>query len=370
MCTAIAASASDTFLEYQKRLSGFEPLTRETQGSIAAARKDLLGESRRKEGISQEDYKFLKGTSGRTAAGVAFAHERGILGRDVRILVLEDSGTGEHETLKGWIESASKERAREGFTQKVDHGAGMAYLIRSLAPESKALVEHIGELSKAQKSYKAQIINASFGSKTSGDFEKNFGGFVDNHDVIIIKSAGNNQEDLSLDPELSGSEDLWPQVIFAGNLRPDYRPATSSGVPGENENIQNRFLWTVATDTFSATGPVGSGQVSPISGTSGAAAIISGAAALIKSAHPEFTMDRVSEVLLESADRDITSLFGGHGHNAVYTPDAELATQRAYTQWKKSAPRGTSSLNFAEALAAEGEYNLVAGLIGSGQGVG
>lgn len=233
-------------------------------------------------GISVEDYTLLKGTSAVAASGADLAHEAGIFGEGVRVLLLEDSGIN-HTDMQKVVSAGSTVETAGGFPFKTDHGSAMASLINAVAPKSNITVKHVADLATSVEG--VRIINASFGGDSAEGFKNTFVGVVGSG-ALIVKSAGNSQQNLSTDAYTQNCGVLLPLTIFAGNLRQDYKGKTSSGVPGANPAIQNSFLWVVADDVLTAYGPNGSAQYSPTTGTSNAAAILSGAAALILSKYP------------------------------------------------------------------------------------
>jgi hypothetical protein len=155
-------------------------------------------------------------------------------------------------------------------------------------------------------------------------------------------------------------------TIFAGNLRQDHWDKTSSGRPGQSDFIQEMFLWVVADDMFSANGPKGSDQYSPGTGTSGAAAILSGAAAIIRSACPSLTSVDVKKILLESADREIFQTLD-YGNEAILTSDPLTRIIQKAHYWSKKE-KGTA-MDFADNLSKE-DPMLAACVVSEGLGFG
>ncbi len=280
--------------------------------------------------------------------------------KGVHILLLEDSGIN-HTDMQKVVSAGSSVETAGGFPFKTDHGSAMASLISAVAPKSSITVKHVAEL--AAPVVGVRIINASFGGNASEGFKNTFAGVVGSG-ALIVKSAGNSQQNLSTDAYTQNCGVLLPLTIFAGNLRQDYKGKTSSGVPGANPTIQNSFLWVVADDVFTASGPNGSSEYSPGTGTSNAAAILSGAAALILSKYPTISTRELKEILLESADRDIFQTYGS-GHDAVHVtanPSArESSPLVAYdpTFWGKGALNIKNALLYAELKQRYKTFNPV-----------
>ncbi len=355
-------AATDSHLDYQKGLSQMGDKKGKPLKEIRSEGRELLLSARKEaNGISQQDYDFLKGTSAFAASGAEWAHLERITGQGVTILLLEDSGVN-HADIRNKIEFGSPENAIKGMQYKLDHGSGMASLIHAIVPDSIIRVRPIRDLSTSLNS-DVRIINASFGGK----FKSSFIGINEASKVLIAKSAGNHQENLSEHTEMEGCEPLLPFTIFTGNLRQDYKGSTSSGFPGTKREFQNSFLWVIADDVLAASGPDGSTQYSPGTGTSNAAAILSGAAALILSKYPTLNTADLKEILLESTDRDIFQLFGS-GYKALHISDNSVSFYRKQTQYKKTH-KSTSILDFAEDLANSNDTILAAEIIGGSRGV-
>ncbi|MCE2716368.1 MAG: S8/S53 family peptidase [Pseudomonadota bacterium] len=323
-----ASIPNDPFLEYQKYLSRMGACSEIPNLPL------LLKITRQQvQGISEEDYEFLKGTSGFVAPGAQWAHHAGVLGQCSKVLLLEDSGIN-HADMQRIVEKNSLKTPISNHAESSDHGSAMVSLIHAIAPQAKIYVVPTNEVGT---SFIAScIINASFGSSQSEGFINHFNDITASAGVLIVKSAGNHQQDLSTHPYTKNCDRLLPFTIFAGNLGQDYKARISSGFPGKNPKIQKSFLWTVGEDILGATGPDGSTQYAPISGTSCSAAIISGAASLF----PSLTAAEKREVLLESADRDIFQEFGS-GYEVIHIPDPILTYYRQQSQIE----RGVDSLD-------------------------
>ncbi len=302
-----------------------------TRSSGSLSRGAALRELRAQRAVSNEAYRHAKGTSASQAALVTDFHNMGITGKGVVVWLLEDSGVNDHADVGKYVDPASDMAPAAGFDQKRDHGAAMASLAHQIAPGAKLVVKHReaykGPLGAALGTdIQPHVINASF--NTGSEVVQSFFGPVFELDSgyrpLVVKSAGNDAKLLSEIAQYEGiSDDLLNHLIVAGNLRQDGRPRASSGVPGGKKEIQDRFLWVIADDMLAAGGPTGSSGYRYITGTSGAAAILSGAASIIKSRHPHFTMKEVAECLLESANRDLFGLFGD-GYHAMHVVEGPV----------------------------------------------
>jgi hypothetical protein len=319
-----------------------------TRSSGKMNRATALKALRGQKAISHEDYRHVKGASASQAALVTSFHAKGIKGEGVKIWLLEDSGVNAHPEVLKYIDSSSDMASAAGFSQKQDHGAAMASLAHQIAPKASLSLKHLAGYAEAfhRESEKPFIINASF---NTGDVDINsyFGPiFTDRaFQPLVVKSAGNDGTILSEDRKYKDlSPDLMKHLIIAGNLRQDGRPRASSSVPGDDKAIQDRFLWVIADDMLAAGGPTGTDTYRYITGTSGAAAILSGAAALIKGRYPSFTMEEVAECLLESANRDLFGLFGD-GYHALHVINgpSQILREPVRSEDEGQAGAGSSS---------------------------
>ncbi len=316
--------------EPELKLNAIEQLeAAKTQPGSALKTKDVLTSLRQSQTpISIEDYRHLKGSSALQLTGTEYLQQRGVTGEGLTIWVLEDAGTNDHPDVEKYVDSSSDKKMAADFTQKQGHGSAMVSLIHQVAPKATLVLKHLketlaSEMASTSLATCPHIINASFDLK-EGETLQSYFGFI-RHDSrlgwrtpLLVKAAGNHQENLTTNPSVEGMEpDLLKYLIFAGNLRQDSRPTTSSGVPGNNPALQNRFLWVIADDVRVASGSRGAAAYRYTSGTSNAASILSGAAAMLKSAFPSFTMDQIAECLLESAVKDFFGYFGD-GHHAIH----------------------------------------------------
>lgn len=280
---------------------------------------------------------MYKGTTAKGGAGSSYLEKSSNPGVDV--LLLESSGIS-HQGVSSRVTSNSRRDIAEGFTQKQDHGASMASLINQISPSARINVQHL-DLSIINHFPEAKIINIS--NNISAESISPY--LSDLREKILVKSAGNEQETLS---NQGWEEDLIKNTIFAGNLKQNYRKNHSSGRPGNNPRIQDNFLWVVATDIMSASGPRGGNQYSPNSGTSSAAAILSGSVAEIMRRFPEFSSQDVKECLLESAERDFIQTFED-GHQSIHVSDIHTSKNKGIDLYDPSI-WGKGILNLHNAI--------------------
>jgi subtilisin family serine protease len=106
---------------------------------------------------------------------------------------------------------------------------------------------------------------------------------------------------------------LWVGAVALDLSQPQYLQydgtptlrVVGGNVPGSDADIQARFLVALGVDI---NGPINSNNTDyfRISGTSHAAPVVTGAAALVKSQHPTASNEAVLQILLDSADSSFT----------------------------------------------------------------
>ena len=321
------------FLPQHNVISKLEALEiAKTQGFASAERREALATIRAKEArIPSADYAHLKGASAFQLSRAEELQKEGVAGKGVTIWVLEDAGINEHpavaqyvnpssEKIHSIILSTSRDHLVDGhpIIYNIDHGAGVASLIHQIAPEANLIVRYSNSTYDTSEIKRPQIINASFEKSfttpSTITLQSSFGWILRNipapqDQPLVIKAAGNHKQDLSTYPETQGTaHDLLEVIIFAGSLKQGNLPTAYSATPGNDPAIQNRFLWVVGDDLLAAAGARGEKAYNYKGGTSFAAPIISGAAALLKQAFPDFNMKDIAECLLESADQDFFAI--------------------------------------------------------------
>lgn len=172
-----------------------------------------------------------------------------------------------------------------------DQSSGMMYYI----PQA---LEHVAQQSDVK------IVNMSFGdsstlSQAETDFWKGLLGSLKGAGKLMVAAAGNYGQTYSspLNPaSFAADADLASHMIVAGAVDGNKQLQVYSQKPGETKN---RYL--VAPGLV--VGGTSDGSITWMSGgTSGAAAMISGAAAVVWGRWSYLTADRVANVLLETAE--------------------------------------------------------------------
>lgn len=286
--------------------------------------------------LSMSEYELMHAPTAKGGIGAQWITT--LPGKRIIIGLYEDSGIN-HPGVR--VSEGSTISPRPGFTQIQDHGASMASLINQISPNAQIIARHV-DLSDIDTFQEIRVLNFSNDIKPSY-----IEGYSDHlKDKIVVKSAGNDAQDLS---QKGWTPEMSDFMLFAGNLRQDLRVATSSGTPGSDSHIQNNFLWVMADDIIAGTGPGGDvHQYSPVSGTSSAAAILSGAVAQMMELFPEFSNAQIKECLLESADRDFIQIFED-GHDGIHISDRHHTTEPGKDKYSKHI-WGKGILNLKNAI--------------------
>ncbi len=148
----------------------------------------------------------------------------------------------------------------------------------------------------------AKVINMSFGKRLS-PFKEQIDAairFAEEHDVLIVHAAGNNGENYDSLPSYPSATyengQIAQNVLVVGNST--WR--VGEGLPSRSSNygVQTVDIFAPGTDILST---LPHNQYASFSGTSMAAPMTAGVAALLRSYFPGLTAVQVKEILLKSS---------------------------------------------------------------------
>ncbi|MGO1415167.1 MAG: S8 family peptidase [Microbacterium gubbeenense] len=111
------------------------------------------------------------------------------------------------------------------------------------------------------------------------------------HDVLVVVAAGNRAGGT----DVVGAPATIPDTLVVGGVDPSGHASDSASTQGVTIGVSG------PSEKLLGIGP--SGEIDEWSGTSGAAPIISGVAALVKSAHPDLDVNNLINRIVRSADR-------------------------------------------------------------------
>lgn len=205
-----------------------------------------------------------------------------------------------------------------------------------VAPEAKLLlISHAYESDaniirafEYARSAGADIISCSWGSYAVSDAVAAEIQSIYASGITIVFAAGNN--DLSLDSETIHDESELPWVIGVGASNEANQRAFYSNY-GEALDLLSpggERIGIVTTDLSDAAGRNVSGyygaeimldaNATTFYGTSAAAPLVAGAAALLKSVYPQLTPDAIRQILTESAEKIADASYDANGFNPRY----------------------------------------------------
>ena len=317
-------------------MEGYDPTDPAQNRYVLTQRMKALGETppnlRGERTLGIDEYTLLKAPVARGAVGVMFVPnsipEPSI---DVPVLLLESSGAN-HQGVR----ARGKAVPVDGFKWSQDHGSAMASLINQIAPRGDVDVEYLENVLDALS--RADIINFSNSYDLNHLPQSRLDG------KIVVKAVGNSREDASWTETVGGN---FEHVLFAGNMTKDRRFHPTSSYPGMDTCVQANFLWVIASDILTATGPQGGAQFQPTSGTSLAVAMLSGVLADFKSRFPGFTMPQIKQILLSSADKTWTQTFGFD--DGVVVGATPISTRLVRADYRPKI-WGAGVLNYGRAL--------------------
>ncbi|MET7436533.1 S8 family serine peptidase [Streptomyces sp. NPDC005568] len=242
-------------------------------------------------------------------------------GKGIKVAVLDSGVSASTPGLKGQLltEDVPREVAYGATKDYQGHGTSMAELIagtgrgnsiRGLAPEAKIIPFRVtlsslkdkaerkrtsspAEAIRAAADSDARIINMSIGGYTPEEDEKAAVKYAAEKGKLLFASVGNDGDT----DNFIGYPAAYPEVVGVG-------AADESGAVGEFS--QSGDYITLAAPGLDV--PVWCDNTfhsyCKSTGTSQASAIASAAAALVWSAHPEWTANQVLRVLIDTAARD------------------------------------------------------------------
>lgn len=295
-------------------------------------RQDLL--TRSKDSLSLKS-EAMKASAKEFSGALQWFHRAHVLGDKVRILVFENS-TIDHPCLRcerlSQIEPPDKHQLDPKSDKNLDHATIVVSVLQSMTPHAfisilSPLTVPLNNSSFVKTIGESQIINQSLGFthwKESLPYIEKLKIILSMGDPkLVIQSAGNSDQSLSdsYNPhvkEKKGTYSDWERfsdhrvineylqvpelqisMIVVGAIDQNYEKSSFSNYPGEKESIQNNFLCVLGRDV----GAMRYNTFQHVKGTSVAAPIVSGAAALLMSAYPSLNSINIKEVLLESADQ-------------------------------------------------------------------
>jgi subtilisin family serine protease len=139
----------------------------------------------------------------------------------------------------------------------------------------------------------AKIINASWGGAPCDQSLRNAFVNLQNQGILVVVAAGNSGNDIDITPEFPASFGISTQITVAASSRLDFMTSWS------NSGFNLVHVAAPGEDILSTTP---NNSLGYMDGTSMAAPMVSGAAALLMSAKPTATALEVKTAILQSVD--------------------------------------------------------------------
>lgn len=159
----------------------------------------------------------------------------------------------------------------------------------------------------------AKIINASWGGAPCDQSLRNAFVSMQNQGILVVVAAGNSGNDIDVTPEFPAAFSISTQITVAASSRLDFMTSWS------NSGFNLVHVAAPGEDILSTVPNNGLGYMD---GTSMAAPMVSGAAALLMSAKPTATAVQVKTAILQSVD--VTS-----GHQFKVNTRGRINVQKA-----------------------------------------
>lgn len=220
-------------------------------------------------------------------------------GTDVSTLGAEDGRepVGVVDASHGtWVATLAAGRGTGGDTGMIGVAPEATILPISMAFGSRAPVSTTDQVAEGitwAVKHGADIINLSFTTNTvawDSSWDKAFQYAYDN-DVVVIAAAGNRGSGTSM----VGAPATIPGVLTVGGV-------DKTGVASQGASTQGITIG-VSAPSEQLLGVSADGSVVEWDGTSGAAPIVAGVAALVRAAHPEMNAENVINRIVSTARR-------------------------------------------------------------------
>jgi len=279
------------------------------------------------------------------------AFTQGFFGQDVKVLVVELgvlADTHKEGLLKSHLGPDTSSNP-DAHGSRTEHNLGITSLVKHIAPLAE-ITSTTTTKGEALLSEAFPFINCSWGPTRNLDKDtaaslfgssKSLNDRLGNEEVLLIQAAGN--EGISLSHAFSSSgdpsgifyatilqslpEEKLSNVILALNIRSEGILDPSSNTPGYQTKIGRNSLCAQGTNTLWIDETGAAYRRVAGGGTSSAAPLITGAAALLKNYKPDFTPVQIKKCLLHSARRafDVPEALYSmetHGMGVLHIPGA------------------------------------------------
>ncbi|MFT4157563.1 MAG: S8 family serine peptidase [Microbacterium sp.] len=236
-----------------------------------------------------------------------------------------------------WVASLAAARGSADGTGMIGVAPEAKLLSISVSFGAAASVPFTDQIAQGMRwavDHGADVINLSFTTNTL-DWDQSWDGaflYAFEHDVIVVVAAGNRGSGTSI----VGAPATIPGVLTVGGV-------DQTGTASLEASTQGITIG-VSAPSEGLIGVSADGTLTSWSGTSGAAPIVAGVAALVRSAHPDMSAGDVINRIQQTAmpppdDSPEASLIYGHGLVDAYAavtadvPHSEISPQRELEEW-------------------------------------
>jgi hypothetical protein len=259
-------------------------------------------------------------------------------GRGVDVAIIDTGIDASHRELRGRIHPASRDVVGHSLLGPNGHGTHIAGIIGAardgrsiagIAPEARLLAlradardagcreggcyfrdDHLARAVDAATAAGVEVINLSLGKATplSAELTRSLRRAVLSGALVVAAAGNGDSTAVSWPARLATGKGFAGRMLAVGAVDRSDRLWAYSNRPGETP-LADRFVVAPGVDILSTV----PGGFARASGTSMAAAHVSGAAALLKSLFPSLSMARIARLLVESS-RDL----GAEGVDPVF----------------------------------------------------
>ncbi len=231
------------------------------------------------------------------------AYTQGISGKGVKVLILDEPFCY-HKDLAPYVVGS---RTHSNPQEIIGHGSQVIGIIHQIAPGSPLELHNTSPTIQFLQECNPKFINLSSGMARNTGVNGKVTTILSHSNAILIQAAGNDA--IALDHPLYGEQlflhnlpkNQWEHLILVGNLTAGNIPQALSNFPGNSQEIQKNFIWTLGSDVFSTSKD---NSYQRVIGTSIAAPVVTGSLALLAEKYPSLTPIELKECVLESAVQD------------------------------------------------------------------